>query len=343
MRMDNVMNTVSKIRRRAPMSGLLLFFLIFTIIIAAGAVIGQTVLYLHLYDEAIGFYEAGTIVPTIFYIACTAITLIIALMCAFQRKNSLPTGVAVPGRITVFSSLLCGFFLASSIMLCLIYYLGGVYTNLSVMRILTICAALPAAIYFLYPIFNPHPKRTALISFGFFTVIWAGLYLMCRYFEMDMPIYSPRRVLNQIALLSIMLYFLFELRFLLGRAKPRMYAAFSFIAIICISLSAVPELILSVMGIRNTGNDSVFGIAQICILIYIITRAAEFCTFRADRVPMVFAVPEEHDNLFGIGDDDSDESAEEDDDSQYIDDKTEPSGEISDSGKNEETFESSDD
>ena len=105
----------------------------------------------------------------------------------------------------------------------------------------------------------------------FSTIIWATIYLMT-YFDMSSPLNSPIRVSNQLSLITIMLYFTFEARYLLGKPKPRFYFPVALLAILFIPMSAVSDVILTFAGIRPSTQETVFRIAEVAIMLFITAR-----------------------------------------------------------------------
>lgn len=261
---------------------------IITIVLSLAAAIFQTVLYLNRYDETLMLYKRGQ-TPTVFYIVCTVVGILLLLSFLLFRRDSVPQSLAQPGRLINFAALFCGFFLASSILLYLIYFLSGITPDMSVLRMASIVTALPAALYFLVTALSTQPSRKLLALSGFFIVIWGLLFLLNLYFDMSVPMTSPARPLGYLSLFAIMFYFLLEIRFILGSAKPRLYLSVSLMSIFVLSLTCVPNFILIATGLR-TSNDSIFHIAEACILFYILTRMISVLTGRAFILPAEYAV-----------------------------------------------------
>ncbi|MHB1154752.1 MAG: hypothetical protein ACYCWE_19155 [Eubacteriales bacterium] len=247
-------------------------FFITTAVLAVAATLIQTILFYSDYDEKLNLYNTGVTLPGILYIA----VFIAALFCAaayFITKDNAQTQILPPpDRFVVFAAILSGFQLLASVLFNLYYYMTGMYTGMTSLRTAVLITAIPAAVYFIITAMSRNPKKTVLILCGFFTIIWAALYLMCIYFDMSSPLNSPIRVLNQLSLITIMLYFIFEIRYLLGKPRPRFYLPASLLAMLFISLSSVSDLLLTFAGFRTSTNDTVFRIAEVAILLYITAR-----------------------------------------------------------------------
>lgn len=207
------------------------------------------------------------------------------------RKKTVPEHLAQPGKLINFAALFCGFFLASSILLYLIYYLSGLTPDMSLLRVAAVVTAFPASLYFLITALSAQPNRKLLALSGFCVIIWGILFLLNFYFDTTIPITSASRPLGYFSIFAVMIYFLMELRFLVGNAKPRRYLAVSLTAIFVLSLTGVPNFILIATGLR-TSNDSIFHIAQVCMLFYILARMISVMTGRAFLLPAEYAAEE---------------------------------------------------
>lgn len=273
-------------------SGKKLFRILFliTILLSLAAAICQTALFLNHYDESLKLYERGE-TPTVFYIICTVIGLLLLLSELLFRKKTVPEHLAQPGKLINFAALFCGFFLASSILLYLIYYLSGLTPDMSLLRVAAVVTAFPASLYFLITALSAQPNRKLLALSGFCVIIWGILFLLNFYFDTTIPITSASRPLGYFSIFAVMIYFLMELRFLVGNAKPRRYLSVSLTAIFVLSLTGVPNFILIATGLR-TSNDSIFHIAQVCMLFYILARMISVMTGRAFLLPAEYAAEE---------------------------------------------------
>ncbi len=137
-----------------------------------------------------------------------------------------PAAYSIP---SVFASALCGFFF--------IYY--GIITALPLLnhsfvpvtfdtyRRDTIVAAIIAisaflsAIYFFGAFFSTQLTSAWRVFGGFFPVIWAIVSLAQVYFDFTHAMNEPIKVSLQLAMIAAALFFLQEVRILLGRAQPR--------------------------------------------------------------------------------------------------------------------------
>ncbi len=80
-------------------------------------------------------------------------------------------------------------------------------------------------------------------DFGIVTVAFLAIYSIYLYFDNDLPINSPAKILDQMAYLFAAVFFLYETRLSIGREKWRGYIAFGFIAALISAYSSIPSLI----------------------------------------------------------------------------------------------------
>ncbi|MDD4772560.1 MAG: hypothetical protein PHZ09_03025 [Eubacteriales bacterium] len=253
-----------------------LFFVTASVLAVAATVI-QTLLFINFYDERFNFYNTEISgIPEIFYTAVFIASLFCAASYFAVKDNEQTKILPVPDRFVVFAAILCGFQLAAAVLFNIYYYITGIYTGITLLRVVVLITAIPAAAYFIITAFSPDPKENILIVCGFFVIIWAALYLMCVYFDMSSPLNSPVRILEQLSLITIMLYFVFEIRFLFKKPRPRLYLPVSLLAMLFISLSSISDLILTFAGFRASTQDTVFGITQAAAALYITARVRSY-------------------------------------------------------------------
>jgi len=250
--------------------------LVFALVAAAA----QTVVFITNYDESTMLYNLDAAAPTVLYTAVIVILIAMTTLIFAVKKGELSTRLQPSDRITAFTALLAGFQLIAAALLHGVYYFSDTYElNPSYRGYLTIVMLITAAIagcYFISTAIASDKSRKSVQFFGIFVILWAALYLMDIYFEMNAPLNSPIRILSQISLIAIMLVFLCEVRLLIGIPKPRLYLISALAAIIIIALSSVSDIVLTVMGIRANGKDTIFRIAEIAIMLYLIARVRQY-------------------------------------------------------------------
>ncbi len=259
----------------------------------------QIILSFLYYEEEVNLYISGTSLPNYFNIAFAVVLIVIFIISFFIKKDSIPSKLPAADRLTCFFAMLTGFIFIISAFFSVYYYHSGRYTSISEQRIAVIILSVTASVYFIITAVAAHPRRTPYVFCGFFVIIWACIYLICIYFEMDAPLNSPMRISNQISLLVIMIYFLYELRYMLvlndspssALPKPRLYFVFSIIAFVIVLPVSINDIVLTFSGFRSSGINTYYRIAEFAIALYIFARCRSAVW---DETPILVAsVPDE--------------------------------------------------
>ena len=106
-------------------------------------------------------------------------------------------------------------------------------------------------------------------NFGFFIIIFLGLYLAFLYFDPTEPINSPIKTADQLAYAFAAVFFLYEIRLSLGREKWKSYIIFGFIAALLTAYSAIPSLITYFATKRVVSNSIYESILTFSVFLFI--------------------------------------------------------------------------
>ena len=136
--------------------------------------------------------------------------------------------------------------------------------------------AFPAAIYYFSVAFSGRTKSKFAPFLSFFPVVWTLIYLMSVYFENGMIINSPIKTLEQLALISLMLYQLFESRAMLERSKGSLYFGISNITVILLSAAFVSKLIPLFTGEQTISIAFAYTIYFGVSALYVFARITDF-------------------------------------------------------------------
>ena len=113
---------------------------------------------------------------------------------------------------------------------------------------------------------------SAHIIFSFMPILWSFLNIFRCFFDMSKNVNSPVRVYELMGFLFLSAYFVSESRMLVGRKETSRFFTFSYISLIIIATSALPNLIWSSFWILTTNNDQIVYAVQLAIVIYITSR-----------------------------------------------------------------------
>ena len=107
--------------------------------------------------------------------------------------------------------------------------------------LIVLCAVSVAYTLSICLIESPLSDRRANLGMGC-TLLFA-VYAAFLYYDTTLPLNAPIKIADQMTYLALALYFLFEVRFSLGREKWGFYTSFGFIAGMMACYSAIPSLL----------------------------------------------------------------------------------------------------
>lgn len=240
------------------------------------------------YDAAIGYYRTSAVLPDVFHVL-TVVSVVIALaLVLFLRgktlKSSLPT-LGAPSKISALTLMIALAALALYYMYLLAAPEKAVYGSVvsgasSAVWVIAFICAIPGVIYFLALALGKKKKGEAQALLGFFVIFFVLMSLAATYFDFTTAMNSPNKLLLQVSYMAVMIYMLFELRYFLGRAKPKAYGAVSLAALyLCFTVS-VPGIIAFFAGIFTKLDYFFCHFFMLCFGVYILAR---YVSFAADE------------------------------------------------------------
>ena len=126
-----------------------------------------------------------------------------------------------------------------------VFDLNGPKGTLSILTILSAILALLSVGSFFLSIFIEKNENHYKAAFSLSIVMFLAIYAAMLFFNRELhPTNSPNKIIDQMAYVSSAIFFLFESRIPLGRAKWRPYVTFGLIATLLTAFSAIPALIL---------------------------------------------------------------------------------------------------
>lgn len=199
------------------------------------------------YDADIGYYKTGAVAPTVLHVLCFVSFALAMSIIPLLPKKTLPD--ALPCGLPVRASAAIQLVFALGMAAYLIYpaFTGGV--KVSAVSIICVIAALFSTVYFALVMAGkavPEKKNSAL--FGYTVIVYVLMMLANSYFDFYTTMNSPNKLITQIALMSIMVALLFEMRAILGISLARGYAAFTLFAVFLSAVSSIPGVVLFLAG-----------------------------------------------------------------------------------------------
>jgi len=122
------------------------------------------------------------------------------------------------------------------------------FSSLSDARV-TLCLlsgvlALVSIVHFFLNAFIEESRATLRAYFAIGTIAFLSIYTSYLYFSTDLPINSPNKIVDQMAVLLCAVFFLYEARISLGRDLFRGYSVFGLISALLCLYSSVPSLVV---------------------------------------------------------------------------------------------------
>lgn len=97
--------------------------------------------------------------------------------------------------------------------------------------------------YFVSSVLFEKKTNGVRANLGIVAIIFFALYASYLYFDTSLPLNAPNKLIDEMAYLSVSVFFLYETRLSLGRERWRGYIAFGFIGALLCAYSSIPSLI----------------------------------------------------------------------------------------------------
>ncbi len=232
----------------------------------------RTVLLFFYYDKDTNYYSHGALLPTIHTVFLCAAVVFAASSLIATKKDELSEKKFHTSGIFIFSSSLSAFTLIASLVLTL------TKSNISTLEKIAAFTAAPAALYFISMFIKNAEAAKLRTLFGFFVPIWGTLNLAAVYFDSYVAINAPNKIIEQMAFISVMLFFLYELRIHLNKQKPRLHLFMGMLALVFTATASFPGIIaatLGAIGAKYLAYDVVFAAMFIYICTIMLSKNKE--------------------------------------------------------------------
>ncbi len=243
-----------------------------TLILTVPATVGQTLVLKFGYDPGKGVFAAGNSAGTILSGALFLFAALLLFAAFFTAAKADAAVGALPpcsSAEAFFSAMGGGLVLSHSLLALLTDAKEGAALSLTVVLLLL---SLPAAASMVMNALSGKRNAPLLTGLGFFPVLWFAVSLLRLYFDRSSAINDPVRILSQISLAALMLFFLIELRTRVG--KPRIgysVASAAVASLLGITYSA-SALIARLTGTDVLGGDLLLCCAELCLSLYALLR-----------------------------------------------------------------------
>ncbi len=146
----------------------------------------------------------------------------------------------------------------------------------AVILLLTALFLLASTAYFINQFRNRQEPDTAL-PFGYIAILGAAMLLATLYFDLTTPMNAPHKVSLQVALLSVMVAVLYELRAMTDAPHPRAQAAACGFAFFACATTGVPNALAFLLGSFDKPFYLLADFVCIALAIYFAAKCAAIC------------------------------------------------------------------
>ena len=259
------------------------------------AVILRTAALITALDDALIYFENGTLIT-----ASAVVILLFALVSisyVFVQEKDFNPAVSFENPQTYVPSGLVGvaFFIMSATLwgeLLARVTVRGASSSISTLILFAVSVfALVSTVNFFFNNYHEKCESTVRAAFCLCCAVFMGLYAGHLFFSDALPINAPNKAIDQMAYIAVSIFFLYETRLSLGRAKWRLYFAFGLIAASLTAYSAIPAIIFYF----RSGSVISAGLAEnaltLTLGIYIVSRLTLTATsVRNEACPTVRAI-----------------------------------------------------
>ncbi len=209
------------------------------VLTAVGVILRTVGLFVY-YDRDAGYFKINALVPQILTVICIMACAVFVLSGLFASKVKIKpafTGIASKAG-SAFAAVVLLVHSVYLVSYCLSYVEGSVI----IPGIFLVFSAI-AAVYFALGCLKKYESKENRSILGFCVIFYATVGLAKSYFDFATAMNSPDKLLLQLAYMSVMLYMLFDTRFLMGIGKSGRFTVFSFVAFFFCTVSSVPALV----------------------------------------------------------------------------------------------------
>ena len=221
-----------------------------------------------------GLTSGFIVFSIVVFLITTAIAVVMGIKKNSCSQQTLPERRGALQFIRIFT----GFALIAIPILFAVFYfygfdLGKFNSNINLLAML---CALPGSLYFLFPGITDRFSEFMQTLFGIFFVAFTIFSLVTTHVYMYEGLTSPVRACNLLSLTAMMLFVLYEVRFMASKPLPGMYLASAGAVLYFCSINCLPRLILTLLGEMAVGVQTMYAFLELTIAIYAACRLLLF-------------------------------------------------------------------
>jgi hypothetical protein len=257
----------------------------------------RSLAYLFSFDADIGYFNGSVLAKITTYFIIVSSAFALTGLIFVSKEAALPRKLPNSGNAIYFASVFAGFIMVADFAYKFYFMIGedkfGYYKFIfapsyrhdnsyiiratAVIEILGVLASILAAIcFFLRASKKFDSKLCAWL--GFFPIIRALAGVAQIYFEMEIQMNHPSKLMIEFALVTIMIAFLYELRFFISEdhAKPIGFFALSCVAMIVSFSAGVSEMVGFFAGKLSKGSFCIEAFFCLSMSLYVLARVISY-------------------------------------------------------------------
>ncbi len=266
-------------------------------VLAFVAAVLRSLAYLFSFDAEIGYFNGSLLAKVSTYFIIVASAFVLTGLIFISKEAILPRKITNSGNAIYFASVFAGFIMVADFAYKFYFMIGedkfGYYKFIfnpsyrhensyiiratAVIEILGALASILAAIcFFLRASKKFDSKLCAWL--GFFPIIRALAGVAQIYFEMEIQMNHPSKLMIEFALVSIMIAFLYELRFFVSEdhAKPICFFVLSCVAMIISFSAGISEMVGFFAGKLSEGSFCIEAFFCLAMSLYLAARMISY-------------------------------------------------------------------
>ena len=236
------------------------------------AVVLRTVILFCFYDIEIGYHSEG-FVTSFFEIFCV-LSVLFFVSSIFAVKRDTPTADG-NGRGLFVKLGSAAAFLSFAAYFSMSVFSTTLVASSAAFDLLSKITALMGIVYFAIGVFAPNTNKNIRGLLGFGVIIWCIYALAITYFDIYVQLNSPDKILLHLALISIMIFIVSELRCFVLQMKKGFYLFSACAATFFCSLSSIPSFLFG-YSIGEMNKYYIYDIVIFAIGIYSLGRLVSF-------------------------------------------------------------------
>ena len=253
--------------------------------------------YLFSFDYDIGYFNGSLLAKASTYFIIVSCAFAFSGLIFISKEAPLPRKLTNSANAIYFASVFAGFIMITDFAYKIYFMIGEdkfsyykfifapaykhdnayVIKVTAVIEILGVLASLLAAVCFFLRASKKFDSKLCA-WFGFFPIVRALTGVAQIYFEMEIQMNHPSKLMLEFALFSIMAAFLYELRFFIAedRAKPVGFFVLSIVAVIISFAAGVSEIVGFFAGRLTKGDFCIESFFCLTMSLYIAARTVSY-------------------------------------------------------------------